>query len=232
VQRFGRATHQAYLVDLIYRDEPNREALLVTFNYDLMIEWALEHLGYEFASMSDYTANPMKLIKLHGSTNWGRVAGPWLDNFEQPEAALLRDPMAAIANMEEEFVVIRGTEADNGRLLLPALAVPMRDKDTFECPAEHIRLLNDALPSVRRLLVIGWRGADPKLLSLIAERAKGLEAIQIVSRTMDSAIVTADHLRAAGITGDFRFQIDGFSGLMRLASRTGRLPENDDFRRL
>lgn len=228
--KFGWATHHSYLVDLLVRDEnPRREALLVTFNYDLMIESGLKHHGYTFSEMADYTSRPLKLFKLHGSTDWGRVVGPQRIESISSEAELLQDPVATIMNMTGEIVC--GTEVDMaGRLLLPALAVPVREKDGFdECPPDHVQTLTDSLPSVRRLLIIGWRGGDKKLPALIAERARAVEEVQIVSSKPESASVTAEHLRAAGVGGDYRYHADGFSGFIKLAAKTGRLPGHEEF---
>jgi hypothetical protein len=228
--RFGWATHHATLVDMLVRDEnPNREALLVTFNYDLLLEQALAQLGYKFTALADYVSRPLKLFKLHGSTNWGRVVGQRSNDAMPPEEELLLDPMATINGMTDEIVL--GNEVDPaGRLLLPAIAVPVREKDGFdECPPDHVQALTDSIPSVRRLLIIGWRGADKKLPSLIAKHAPALEEVQIVSRDIGSASVTAEHLLEAGVVGDYRFLGEGFTAFMRLAARTGRIPGHDEF---
>ncbi|HEX6573862.1 MAG TPA: hypothetical protein VF042_02735 [Gemmatimonadaceae bacterium] len=62
------------LIDEIECGRRGEDVLFVTFNYDTLIETALEVMGMKIETMSDYVAaHPYKIIKLHGSTDWGRV---------------------------------------------------------------------------------------------------------------------------------------------------------------
>ena len=62
------------LLDHIHRRiEQLRNVCLVTFNYDRLLEAAMPTVGIHIESMSDYVDSPeYKVIKLHGSVNWGR----------------------------------------------------------------------------------------------------------------------------------------------------------------
>jgi hypothetical protein len=54
---------------------------IVTFNYDTMLEAALPTVGLNIRSIGDYVAGTKhKVIKLHGSVNWGREVAPPVDN--------------------------------------------------------------------------------------------------------------------------------------------------------
>jgi hypothetical protein len=71
----GYVTNYRALLDQIDRwrndDQP---VCLVTFNYDRLIEAALNGAGIAIAQLPDYVASPrFKLFKLHGSINWVRV---------------------------------------------------------------------------------------------------------------------------------------------------------------
>ena len=71
----GGITNYKTLLDHINRRrKPGEQVCLVTFNRDTMLELALRTLGMNPGSIGDYVANATdyKLIKLHGSTNWGR----------------------------------------------------------------------------------------------------------------------------------------------------------------
>jgi hypothetical protein len=50
---------------------------------------------------------------------------------------------------------------------IPALAMPMLDKTSFECPPGHLEALKQALPAVQHVLIIGWRAAEPHVLDLL-----------------------------------------------------------------
>jgi hypothetical protein len=54
----------------------------------------------------------------------------------------------------------------NGRVLVPALTVPIQKKLDFECPPAHIDLLRQALRGLRWVLSIGWRAGEQNFLDL------------------------------------------------------------------
>jgi hypothetical protein len=66
-------TNYKTLLDQIERwRKPDEQVCLVTFNYDRLIEDALPAVGVEIRELSDYVgSDTYKLIKLHGSINWG-----------------------------------------------------------------------------------------------------------------------------------------------------------------
>jgi UDP-N-acetyl-D-mannosaminuronic acid transferase (WecB/TagA/CpsF family) len=68
------ATNLMGLVDEIERARRSRERpIFVTFNYDRLIENALENRGRVFAAMKDYILpDTIPVVKLHGSVDWAR----------------------------------------------------------------------------------------------------------------------------------------------------------------
>ncbi len=70
----GITNHPTFL-DAIerWRYEKGEQVCLVTFNYDTMLEEAMLQLwGWEFTNLNAYTSrSEYKLIKLHGSVDWG-----------------------------------------------------------------------------------------------------------------------------------------------------------------
>jgi hypothetical protein len=66
-------TNQCTLLDQL-RPLAGEGICLVTFNYDTLIEHALQSVGVATDSLPDYISDVRyKLIKLHGSVNWAHV---------------------------------------------------------------------------------------------------------------------------------------------------------------
>ncbi len=58
-------------------------------------------------------------------------------------------------------------------LTLPAIAIPVMRKTTFECPKLHLKALRDNLPKATRLLIIGWRATEAHFVSPLRESLDG-----------------------------------------------------------
>jgi hypothetical protein len=178
-------TNYKSLLDQIERfRKPTESVCLVTFNYDSMLERALVAVGIRVASLEDYvSSDAYKLIKLHGSVNWGRLVSlPGMDNSN----LMGRDDWTLANELIDHASELQVTDAyrfqyqrpmvkASGSPLIPALAIPLQKKQNYECPSEHLDALKKALPSVRRLLVIGWRAADRPFLELL--RRDGRQAV-------------------------------------------------------
>ncbi len=144
--------------------------LYVTFNYDTLLEQAIQDSGPKFHidSLSDYVSHPrLKLVKLHGSVDWAHdiqlpqpfPAGPQWDYVIQHAFDLDIPPEIVFCPNQRV-----GT---NGRAWIPAVAVPIQSKGSFECPPEHVDMLRSILPQVDRVLVIGWRAMEEHFLNLL-----------------------------------------------------------------
>jgi hypothetical protein len=165
----GQVTNYHGLLERIQHYRADESVLLVTFNYDTLIEQALtEMFGGQFEVMADYISRPdFKLFKLHGSANWGRClhmaprgssirenSNPWALPTQMIE-------QAATLSITDTFMVTGGRMPfPKGPPLFPAIAIPVRDKQRFECPADQIGELQRLIPQVNRLLTIGWRGSE------------------------------------------------------------------------
>ena len=79
----GVTNYKTFLDQLEEFRDPQESICLVTFNYDTMLEDALSVLGVNIRTITDYTAgHRYKLIKLHGSVNWGRKLDTPIENLE------------------------------------------------------------------------------------------------------------------------------------------------------
>jgi hypothetical protein len=159
-------TNYRYLlreIERTHRDE--QKPCLVTFNYDTLIEHALEALGLPIAHMDDYTRRApfFRLFKLHGSVNWGRELENQFPKTElQPsDRFALCDP----STMRSPHV---------GHTLFPAIAIPVEKKRSFECPPQMLEELADLLPHVKKILVIGWRATEEHFLAMLGNKLTGL----------------------------------------------------------
>jgi hypothetical protein len=76
----------------------------------------------------------------------------------------------------EEAPVVRA----EGEVLMPAVAVPVQSKQSFECPATHMADLIERLKRTTHVLIIGWRGMDRHFLALMREHMLMRPTIQIV----------------------------------------------------
>ena len=124
-----------------------------------------------------------------------------------------------------------------GNLLLPALGIPVREKERFECPAHHVEVLEETIDSgrVSRVVVIGWRGGEKLFLKVLARLPVGIP-VDIVSGRRDEeetvpkgALDTHRNLTGGGLKGDFAFLPGGFSELIRLSAAHGSLIEHSKF---
>ena len=70
-----------------------------------------------------------------------------------------------------------------GRSAIPALAVAFVSKQGFACPPEHIDHLRAVLPTVDRIVAIGWRATDLPFLDLLRNHATNVAHVDCVTGT-------------------------------------------------
>ena len=222
-------------------DDRSRDVLIVTFNYDRLLERGFGAVyGRTFESFGHYTNSPgVQIVKLHGSIGWGReVARRWAFRGETPSvAAFLNNATRADLDLRPDvrddypnddslkLVDVRESRsAASGELreveatlVVPAIAVPTRAKLEFECPSSQVRLMEQLLPAVSKVLMIGWRGGEePFLHSLATLNAVPRQYVAVGGS--DKGIDTLKRrLATAGVcsTSDVEGDPTGFSAYMR-----------------
>lgn len=180
---------------------------LVTFNYDLLLDAAVQHFcPRPISHMDDYLSRErFALFKLHGSVNWGRVVtGPVgispREHMDQIAHALIggADRIRVSDNYrlvsQQPFVAKDDAQTE---VLLPAIAVPMRSKLSFECPRHHLAELERRIQRTTAILILGWRGMDEHFVKLLAQHLRPATPIQIVCGTKSDGEATANALRSA-----------------------------------
>lgn len=149
----------------------------MTFNYDTLIEEAIEHLGIgiKISTLEDYHhQNVFNLFKSHGSVNWARQI-KWRtchlqgDVFDIASCIIGHIDSVEITN---KYVLCDGAPPavrhDNHHII-PAIAIPLEHSKTFEFPEEHLNSLIECLPNIKKILIIGWRGKEGLFLKLVRD---------------------------------------------------------------
>lgn len=229
-------THYRSFLDLLDR-EHGEPVLLVTFNYDLLLDDAcVSVLGWNLSSFDQYVAEEdFKLFKVHGSVDWGHRVEFARDGIDYPDGLEMRLISAApslVPGRQFEFFRSRhDVYVDELHARVPALAVPVASKWAFECPDDHLNVLRAALPEVRSLLVIGWRAGEMHFLDIL-KKLRRSTPVTIVSSGTERARETAAALHeTVGLT-EFYMRPDpesprivepGFSGLIELSWLAGRI---------
>jgi len=227
-------TNYGTLIDEIRRLK--QTVCLVTFNYDTLLEDALSTWGLRFASMADYVKSDYKVIKVHGSANWAHEVITSIDNLrgrDQLQVAteiIDRRPDLEIGKSYEIVTqslgdIQRGYPIGKSgeKPVLPALAIPVENKPGDEIPAEHRKVLDECLPQITKILVIGWRANESRFLKTLAEGiGNNPRSVQcmVVSRTEASGSKVgskiSESLRAGGVHADsFQVSKGGFTSAIR-----------------
>ena len=214
-------TNYGTLMDHIARWRSNyKRVVVVTFNYDTMIEDAFEVVGVKISSMSDYVRDSRyQLVKIHGSVNWARdIAEPLNLNPNDPRILINEAGRIRTSDtwwMVDQYPVSSVPLPDQRRRIaaVPAIALPLLSKSSFECPPEHLQALEDALPHVSKVLVMGWRAMEPNFNALLKKHIYN-QLWHIVAGSRQAGEDAVRHLTAAGIAGKFSISDGGFSSFV------------------
>jgi hypothetical protein len=211
-------THYSRLFARIgaWRNAIGEPVALVTFNYDTLLDRSLDSqlaVGRKRAHWNDYVDRPdWRLYKLHGSTAWSRV----LSTSGRASSSI--DPASVIAKAESLNIPgaeLRDAHWTSGDVAVPGIAVPTDRKQTFECPSHHVKRFHD-VKVVDRLLIVGWRGAEPHALEILADVSPGYRlaiadvddaSIAAVGATLDQ--IAAKSPKPVGIARGFTGLLDG-----------------------
>jgi hypothetical protein len=97
-----------------------------------------------------------------------------------------------------------------GLVLSPAIAIPVKNKNSFECPKDHVEALKRDLSRVTKILVIGWRAQEQHFAQELQVLPKNIRTFVVGGNTADVK-QTVDGLMAAGAKGDYTELKRGFS---------------------
>jgi hypothetical protein len=178
------------------QDHSNNCAWIVNFNYDLLLERQVFDV-YGMSDVDDYVNGSIKVIKIHGACNWFRVLGRGQTtdvDFKTGKDYLIQNaqkiflgeadpqtqtvlPRPIIKNVTSDWEFFEPVEfwpfPDTVKYYVPDIALPLHEKRDFVCPNEHIQKLEKQLPTIDRVIIIGWKAADEFLLNTISSELKG-----------------------------------------------------------
>lgn len=168
-------TNHLTFIDAVerWRHEVNQDVCFVTFNYDTMIEQAIEErFGWTFADFAAYTSGPpYQLIKLHGSIDWGLQLDFRPTDVKQVIKAA--GPGLAVTSFYRK-VVRPGVVFDDDTVGYPAIAIPVENESEFSCPPKHLDALAGVIPQVTKIITIGWRATERHFLKMLHAPLTGL----------------------------------------------------------
>jgi hypothetical protein len=194
------------LLDQIDSVRGDSRVLMVSFNYDTLVEASLAKFGSPIEHMHEYAEGlEWSLFKVHGSVDWSRqvtlaqtvrIRQGDLTNGVIDEAALIRNA----ENWQEGDEFIRAvTRFTGGNYYVPAIAVPVQTKSSFQCPEGHLDVLRRALPTVTHILTIGWRAQEQHFMRLLVDHLVQPISLFSVSGSAEFSGHTLDAIRAHSV---------------------------------
>lgn len=140
----------------------------VTFNYDNLLEQAIaSRFSYAFSTTDSYVSAPMAVFKPHGSVDWVDAipldANKRLENYYMHTGAVhLAEHLDA--TRKSAVLMLDAQKVNTGwgpqEVVVPAIAIPITNKDAFLLPCGHEQELAARMRDVDTLLVIGWRASE------------------------------------------------------------------------
>jgi len=179
------------------------QACFVNFNYDLLLEKSLnDHSAgkFNYSNLDNYTNLNIKIIKIHGACNWRynpqtvqskeTTAVDFFSNFSKD--LILGTNNDSIYPVAADITNVNFNPEYNQRLQswtvkLPVIALPLKNKpNNYVCGESHIAVLKECIKKIDRILIIGWRGADAFLPSLLKD--------QLGNRKIRTIVVTKNSI--------------------------------------
>jgi hypothetical protein len=219
MQAAGRATNYSGLFDQLGRAGKAQDSLIVTFNYDELIEYSLSDVfGWRISGIDDYLLPNVALIKPHGSVRWRQ-------ELQVADGRRLYGDVITAASRQKlvggEIYYDWTYQGTTGETIHPAIAIPLDRGKTFVCPQRHLQRLEHDLEQVTRILIIGWHAGEQHFLDMMHERLPKNRPLSlcIVDGDDEGAYGTQFRL-TGGLRGAITFQpvelhTDGFSEFVR-----------------
>ncbi|OIR07558.1 hypothetical protein GALL_102190 [mine drainage metagenome] len=193
------------LRDFLISKGSNEKALVVSFNYDTILEKSIEKmLNYNFDHLDnyvDYSYRNILLFKPHGSWNWGRYFDQYkLQEITRVNERIKMDALNKIIYNKGVSLASLHTALNNDTQVIssfdwdkyyfPQLLIPYKSKDSYMMPERHTEILTTFLPHVDRIIIIGWKGSEEKFKTLL-KNTIGNKRIEIIYvNKKDDTLVT------------------------------------------
>ena len=219
------ATNYVALFDSIaeWQHHTGEEVAIVTFNYDLMVEYALGAVvDMTFGTTRAWMTGPgIRVFKLHGSVNWAHPAHIPGHQGDMQIADVCRAANGETLDVDGRIFEVSdtvGSASTSVTTHVPALAIPVVSKSGFECPSDHLDELKTVLPRVDRILVVGWRATETDFVRLWQELVPMESVIRtfVNAESVEAANATIANLDSTGIVQRTTAPLGGgFTDLVR-----------------
>jgi hypothetical protein len=211
-------TNYVILLDQLRRVRiKNETVLLITFNYDRLIEDALTSVGLLISEFPHYIQNDaFKLFKLHGSVNWAREV-EYQVNINDLNVWQVAHELISVApdlEISDRFRIVGSHPIGKvGDIpVVPAIALPVETKSAFECPSDHLDQLCEHLGKVTKVVTIGWAAQEQHFLRLLNEHLPNEISVFAVAAGKQDAESVLERIKAAGIgVNDEETALGGFT---------------------
>jgi hypothetical protein len=176
----GQQTPTLYTDLVAWLTGTTRRTTFVTLNYDRLLDFAIADHGLSGWDRYADPARSTSLYHLHGCSNW-RMHRP------EPGRPLKGEWKR---NGGDDSLYLETSKSDNragswrGAIALP---IDGKDRSNIVCPKELLDQLEQDLPAVTDIIVIGWRGADTHVVELLAEHMMlgEVRSIHLVAASTD-----------------------------------------------
>jgi len=178
--------------------------MLLTLNYDLFLEQSLQRVDSapNFTKLENYIPSHKRwrLIKLHGSVNWGR-------RLIRPPSSLAPtfpceeiDKLDLSSGLGDEIVVTKLSgrghlPCKESSLLYPVLAIPIEQKYDFACPSNHLYEVNSFLKECKNFLIIGCSLKDQNIMDLLGGFVSDAAKLMVINGSLKSSLKTISRLK-------------------------------------
>jgi len=215
------SNYHTLLDDIRHYRTADEQVALVTFNYDTLLERALQQtLDVPTNNVEDYIAHSVyKVFKLHGSVRWAHPIESQITRENRNFWDILGEIIQRAPKLEigSEFVNVPNhllSDIEHTHFY-PAIAIPLQAKNKYECPDKHVEVLKTLLSTVNRMLIIGWSAMEAHFLQLIADGLPQNVRGWIVSGGSAGGVHVIERLKRAGINvNDFHASQEGFSSFI------------------
>ncbi len=227
-------TNYSTLMGMLYEwqiNHSNDPVVLVTFNYDRMLDEARIPFSGRPGQINDYIdTSDFPLLKPHGSVDWFVE----VEDLPRGEGAAYYDPGtqfltdSAPWSITDAYHVINNPEPDlfrGERWIAPVVAIPVQRKETdsFAFPRPHLDFLRKAIAQVTNLLILGWSGRENHFHDLWKETGARVEKIVAVAGDEASGGEVLDQLPVQAYWTNVTTKIPFDGGFSDFVADRGRI---------
>lgn len=189
------------LVDSLIQKGDEEKALIVSFNYDTILEQSLSKaLHYTYHNLDDYINidnHKFALLKPHGSCNWGRsYTDEFLNSLQIHKNGSVVSISQALYKRQISLGKINSCLSNKSKLVdasdlkyyFPQLLIPFKSKDSFIMPESHTMFLEKFLDQIDKIIILGWKGAEEKFKSLLKKQLGDKKVWVLYANAKDDSI--------------------------------------------